>query len=303
MKHFLTKHSFQPVDTEDFITAFAEDPGQDIRWFIDMWLRRPGHPVLEIEPTWDGDSVEMHIRQVQGPEASMGTVPEAYRAPLSVRVVTESGSEVHPFTLEGREQHLSFPAAEEPRYVRFDADDVLLAELHITKPASEWMAQLADDDAAGRRRAAVALGEMGGDEARAALRDALAGDPFWAVRQATVAGLDPGDAVDSEALRTAAAEDAKSDVRTDAIVRLGASAGRGVPDRAVPERLQLPGAGGRGHRAGRGGRRCGCRRPRGGRRHGFAAGCRGPRGPGGDGGGAVGPLRGPADRCNILISH
>ena len=92
----------------------------------------------------------------------MGTVPEAYRAPLTVRVVTESGSEVHPFTLEGREQHLSFPSAEEPRYVRFDADDVLLAELSITKPAGEWMAQLADDDAAGRRRAAVALGEMGG---------------------------------------------------------------------------------------------------------------------------------------------
>ena len=225
MKHFLEKHSFQPVDTEDFITAMAEATGQDIRWFIDMWLRRPGHPVLEIESEWDGDSVEMHIRQVQGPEASMGTVPEAYRAPLSVRVVTESGSEVHPFTLEGREQHLSFPSAEEPHYVRFDADDVLLAELNITKPAAEWMAQLLDDDAAGRRRAAVALGEMGGDEARAALRNAAAGDTFWAVRQAAVEGLDPGSAGDAEVLRTAAVEDAKSDVRTSAIAGLGGSAG------------------------------------------------------------------------------
>ena len=205
--------------------AFAEANGQDIRWFIDMWLRRPGHPVLEIESTWDGDSVEMHIRQVQGPEASMGTVPEAYRAPLTVRVVTESSSEVHPFTLDGREQHLSFPFAEEPRYVRFDADDVLLAELSITKPAGEWLAQLTDDDAAGRRRAAVALGEMGGDEARAALRNTLANDAFWAVRQAAAEGLNSGDAEDAEALRTAATEDSKSDVRTSAIARLGASAG------------------------------------------------------------------------------
>ena len=225
IKYFLEKHSFQPVDTEDFITAFAEAADQDIRWFIDMWLRRPGHPVLEIASEWDGDSVEMHVRQIQRPEASMGTVPEAYRAPLSVRVVTESGSEVHPFTLEGREQHLSFPSAEEPRYVRFDADDVLLAELSITKSAQEWMAQLADDDGAGRRRAAVALGEMGGGEARAALRSAVAGDPFWAVRQAAVEGLDPGDAEDAATLRTAAAEDARSDVRTSAVARLGASAG------------------------------------------------------------------------------
>ena len=225
IKHFLEKHSFQPVDTEDFITAFAEAADQDIRWFIDMWLRRPGHPVLEIESGWDGDSVEMNIRQVQGPEASMGVVPDAYRAPLSVRVVTESGSEVHPFTLEGREQTLSFPAAEEPRYVRFDADDVLLAVLRIEKSAAAWMAQLEDDDAAGRRRAAVALGEMGGSEARAALRAGVSSDPFWAVRQAAIAGLDPEDAEDVEVLRTAAAEDAKSDVRTSALGRLGGSAG------------------------------------------------------------------------------
>ena len=225
IKHFLEKHSFQPVDTEDFITAFAEAADQDIRWFIDMWLRRPGHPVLEIESGWDGEAVEMHIRQVQGPEASMGQVPEAYRAPLSVRVVTASGSENHPFTLEGREQTLSFPAADEPRYVRFDADDVLLAVLGIEKSAAEWMAQLEDDDPAGRRRAAVALGEMGGSEARAALRAGVSSDPFWAVRQAAIAGLDPEDAEDAEVLRMAAAEDAKSDVRTSALGRLGGAAG------------------------------------------------------------------------------
>ena len=213
------------MDTEDFIVAFDEAAGQDIRWFIDMWLRRPGHPVLEIESAWDGDSVEMQIRQIQGPEASMGQVPDAYRAPLSVRVVTASGSEVHPFTLEGREQSLSFPAAEEPRYVRFDADDVLLAELYIERSPAEWMAQLADDDGAGRRRAAVALSEMGGSEARAALRAAVGSDPFWAVRQAAIAGLDPEDGEDAEALRMAAAEDAKSDVRTLALARLGGAAG------------------------------------------------------------------------------
>ena len=109
--------------------------------------------------------------------------------------------------------------------MRFDADDVLLAVLRIDKPAGEWIAQLGDDDGAGRRRAAVALGEMGGDEARAALRAAVGSDPFWAVRQAAIAGLDPEDGEDAEALRTAAAEDAKSDVRTSALARLGGSAG------------------------------------------------------------------------------
>ena len=109
--------------------------------------------------------------------------------------------------------------------MRFDADDVLLAVLRIDKSEAEWMAQLEDDDGAGRRRAAVALGGLGGDEARAALRAAVASDPFWAVRQAAIAGLDPEDAEDAEVSRTAAAADAKSDVRTSALARLGGSAG------------------------------------------------------------------------------
>ena len=87
------------------------------------------------------------------------------------------------------------------------------------------MAQLADDDGAGRRRAAVALGAMGGADARTALRAAVAGDAFWAVREAAVAGLDPEDAEAAAALRAAAVDDARSDVRTAALARLGAAAG------------------------------------------------------------------------------
>ena len=53
----------------------------------------------------------------------------------------------------------------------------------------------------------------------------MAGDAFWAVRQAAAEGLDPEDAADAEALRTAASGDVRSDVRTSAIARLGSSAG------------------------------------------------------------------------------
>ena len=219
--HFLEKHAFRPVDTEDFITAFAEEPGADIRWFVDLWLRRPGHPVLEITSSWADGTVEMHIRQVQSPEASIGEVPDAYRAPLSARVVGESGSETHEFWLEGREQTLSFPAAERPKFVRFDADDVLLAELRIDKPGEEWIAQLREDDAAGRRRAAVALGGFREREARSALWEAAANDPFWAVRQAALEGLDPANPADFDTLSTAAAEDPKSTVRAAALDLLG----------------------------------------------------------------------------------
>ena len=223
IRHFLEKHSFEPVDTEDFIAAFAEAADRDIRWFVDLWLRRPGHPVLEIETAWSDGEVGMRIRQVQSEAASMGRVPQAYRAPLSIRVVGESGAEVHPFTLEGREQELRFPSPERPRFVRFDADDVLLAELRIEKEAPEWIAQLGEDDGAGRRRAAVALADFPGREARSALRNAALTDPFWAVREGAVRSLDPARAADFDALMKVAAEDPRSTVRAAALDRLGAS--------------------------------------------------------------------------------
>ncbi len=224
IQHFLETHAFQPVDTEDFIAAFAEASGQDIRWFVDQWLRRPGHPVLEIGTAWADGEVEMRVRQVQTPAASLGAVPDAYRAPLSVRVVTDAGAETHPFELEAREQTVRFPAADRPRYVRFDADDVLMGEIRFEKTLAEWTAQIEDDDSVGRRRAAVALGEIGSVEARGVLRRVAAEDAFWSVRQAAVAGLDPEDAADHESLVAAATGDPKSDVRTEALARLGGAA-------------------------------------------------------------------------------
>ena len=227
LSHFLDKHAFRPVDTDDFVAAFAEVPGVEIGWFVDLWLRRPGHPVLEIGSRWDeaASEVVLEIRQVQTPAASMGTVPDAYRAPLAVRVVTASGSERHPFVLEGREQTLRFPAPDAPRFVRFDADDVLLAELRIDKDFAAWAAQVEADDAAGRRRAAVALAALETAEARALLRTVAAEDPFWAVREAALSGLDPADPDDDAVLHSAAVGDPRSAVRTAAVARLGAAAG------------------------------------------------------------------------------
>ncbi len=225
LAHFLEARAFEPVSTEDFVASFAEVPGADIRWFVDLWLRRPGHPVLEIETVWSEDAVEVRIRQVQEPEASLGEVPAAFRAPLTLRTVGENTAFDEDFELNAREQVVRLPApAGEPRFFRFDADDVLLAELRIRKPLAEWIAQARLDDGAGRRRAAVALGDEGSPEARATLREILADDPFWAVREAAAGGLDPEAAEDRQSLTEAATADPKSNVRAAALARLGARA-------------------------------------------------------------------------------
>ena len=42
LKHFLHEHAFQPVDTHDFTKAVKTVTGQNLDWFFEQWLFKPG---------------------------------------------------------------------------------------------------------------------------------------------------------------------------------------------------------------------------------------------------------------------
>jgi HEAT repeat protein len=91
-----------------------------------------------------------------------------------------------------------------------------------------------------RRLAALALGDAGTPEARAALREVLAGDPDWAVREAAALGLvahgAPADAADKAALE-AALGDRRASVRRAAAQALS----RRPAGQDGPEAWRVPG--------------------------------------------------------------
>lgn len=56
------------VTTEDFIEFISDQSGTDIRPFIAQWIRRPGHPFLQVSvqrPRDGADTVEMQVNQFQ----------------------------------------------------------------------------------------------------------------------------------------------------------------------------------------------------------------------------------------------
>lgn len=220
ISRFLHKHAFGSADTNDLVVAIHETTGQNVAWFIDQWVRKAGHPVLDVSHTWDATSRRVTLRVRQTQDTSRG-VP-IFRMPVDVEVVTERGATVHRIQLDAADQQFHLDAADKPLLVRFDKGNNLLDELTHAKDTAELLYQLRRDDVMGRMWAASELGRRVREPGvREALAEAASADAFWSVRERAVTVLamaEPG--VGTDVLKARAA-DANSRVRVAALRALG----------------------------------------------------------------------------------
>jgi aminopeptidase N len=185
----LHRNEFRPVDTHDFEMAVRGATGANLDWFFDQWLRRAGHPVLEVRSSWDergGGRLLVAVTQVQDAEAG---VP-VFRLPVSVGITTHQRSWSESVWLTERQQSFELECPERPLLVRFDHDNVLLAEVSFPKSSTELRYQLRHGDVAGRMRAAGELAPQADEPGVIdALQQAATADPLWAVRRAAVQAI------------------------------------------------------------------------------------------------------------------
>jgi aminopeptidase N len=187
--HYARKHALSNVDTRDFQRAVAEATGDPLEWFFEQWAYLAGHPVFEVEASWDeGRKTEtLAVRQVQ--EAG-GLVP-IFRTPVDVKFVVKGRKEVRRIWIHEAEHRFEFPFETRPSLVRFDDGNWIVKELRFEKPIEEWIFQLErDDDVTGRIEAAEALGKRTSDpRAAEALARQLESADHRAVRVAAADAL------------------------------------------------------------------------------------------------------------------
>lgn len=221
LRHYAHKHQFQVVETADLRVAVEEVTGQGLNWFFDQWLYRGGHPQFDVRWEWDDETstARVMVRQTQ----QLDELTPLFEMPLDVVLVTSAGPERRQVRVSKAEETFHFQFDERPRRVLFDPEDWILKELVFHKSKQEWLDQLAHDEhLMARREAAVALGALAPDpDAAAALVRALGDDPFWGLRAeaARLLGTFPTAAV-RDALREAARQDERSDVRRAAVAAL-----------------------------------------------------------------------------------
>ncbi len=219
LSHFLHRYAFEAVDTNDFIRSVKTVTGQNLDWFFDQWLYKPGHPVFEVRSSWDAARHVVTLRVSQTQDVARG-VP-VFRVPVAIAVVTRSGRTTHKVWIREREETFDLPADDRPLLVRFDERNVLIKEIHFPKDEDELLYQLRNDDVIGRMAAADLVRQQGDQRTVDALAESAQHDPFWAVRRSAIEALgqvaDPR--VPATLLKTAL--DPHSAVRAAVLAALG----------------------------------------------------------------------------------
>jgi aminopeptidase N len=230
LNHYITKHQYGVVETNDLKVAIEETTGQNLYWFFDQWVYKAGYPYFSVSSAWDDStkSVRLHVEQIQ----KRDSLTDIFRTPVNIEITTDSQSVVHRVEILNGDTVFVLPSREKPRMVIFDKGNWLIKELRFEKTDDELKIQMREatnptDRLRAVRQAALASES---DHFIPALIDRALHDPFWAVRREAV--LDLGmvaDAKDSTwpSVKTAlvtASHDPTPKVRTGAVSLLVDSA-------------------------------------------------------------------------------
>lgn len=220
LNHFISKHAFGVVDTHDFMTSIKEATGQNLDWFFDQWIFKPGHPVFKINKKWDPAAKKLTLTINQTQDFSKG-VP-VFTLPVMIEVTTEEETFTKKIWIDKKENEFSFKVDSKPLMIRFDKGNFLLKEWSFDKTLDELLFQLKKDDVIGRMWAASELSKYKSDpKAVSALIRAAEKDPFWSVRQSAVKTLGNIENPELIPVFKNIYKDKSSKVRADAVNALG----------------------------------------------------------------------------------
>jgi aminopeptidase N len=178
-QHYLQRHAHGTVHSRDLQRAMEEVSGRNLDGFFQQWVEAPGHPVLEVSTSWSSGQLKVSVSQKQKGDK----VPKAYRFPLTIKMITSTGSSEITLAVAERSRAWTIPCPEEPTRVEIDSGFRFLADLRIKSSRALLLASLRDDSCVvGRIRAARALAKEGSPKAIASLITALSQEPFWGVR-------------------------------------------------------------------------------------------------------------------------
>jgi aminopeptidase N len=118
-------HPYASAETLDFAATASSFAGQDLSWFFDQWVFRPGRPDYGVgwaaAPQAGGGFV-LHLRIEQ-------RQPDLYRMPVLVRMTLPSGTREELVWNEAAVSDYSWPLTEAPTAVTWDEDGWVLKQV------------------------------------------------------------------------------------------------------------------------------------------------------------------------------
>lgn len=125
IQEYYAAHRHGNATTDDFRRVMEAASGEELGWFFDQWLQRPGYPVLGVSRGADPDSgyLQVTLRQLQGEYAPR------FRLPLTLEFQWSGNRERSEVVLEGESGIFTFPGVPAGARVTVDPDGWVLKRL------------------------------------------------------------------------------------------------------------------------------------------------------------------------------
>ena len=224
LHHYLVAHAAQSADTAELIDAIRATTGEEIDWFFREWVYMSGHPDYRVEASYDAARKTAKLTVTQTQPTNAGT--PIFDMPIELAFYGANGEHEQIQVRDNlQQQEFEIPLEFEPQWVDFDPDDIIDKTVQFDKPVDALIAEAEKDPSMMSRLWAVQqLGTttLPSLEARAdALTRVLNADRFYGVRAAAAVSLGGIGTDKAKAALLSALQQSNSQVRMAAVSGLG----------------------------------------------------------------------------------
>ena len=141
LRLYLQRHAYSSVEVDDLRQAFEEVTGTDLNWFFNQWYFGTGHPVLEVNHSFDDvtKSLQVDIAQIQEQQEYLSE----FRLPLEIATYYQNGEhDLHKVWVDDKSESFKLAVDEKPLAVVVDPRDILLAVVQQEIPSAEFETRL-----------------------------------------------------------------------------------------------------------------------------------------------------------------
>lgn len=221
LKNYLQANQFKAAEFHHLRQAFEEVSGQDLTWFFSQWFEAAGHPILDLEQSYDENTKSVNLKVYQNQELSKTPL---YLLPVEVSVFDDLGEKVYKITIDKLENDFTFPVNGKLNNLLFDRQQCILGVIDDNKSQDQFIHQYYNVNRYLARKNALVNGTKKFSlEAEKLILDAL-NDSFWDIR---ILAIEKANALKDENLKSAIRKisdlvknDSKSAVRSEALAFL-----------------------------------------------------------------------------------
>lgn len=135
---FLQRHAYGLVESNDLKIAFEDATGLNLDWFFQQWIYGAGMPQFLVEKTWEEGELQLIVRQTHTVDSLTGL----FRTPVPLEFHLADSVIADTVWVAHAADTFRFQLPSQPKFMIFDAGDVLLKTVDFHRTTDELLAQL-----------------------------------------------------------------------------------------------------------------------------------------------------------------